>query len=72
MNLSAVGPFQATNHAQRGRLAAAAGTEQREELAFGDLKIDVIDRDHAVKGLVEILNPQKTHWPYPRQTAKKA
>src|SRR6516225_5859382 len=66
MNLSAVGFFQATDHAQRGRLAAAAGAEQREELAFGNLKIDVIDRDHAVKGLVEVLDAQKAHGWFPR------
>ena len=28
---------------------------------FGDLEIDVIDRDHAVKGFIEVLNAQKAH-----------
>jgi len=61
MNLSAVGFFQATNHAQRGRLAAAARAEQREELSFGDLKIDVIDRNHARRRFCRVLDAPEAH-----------
>jgi len=32
------------DHPQGGRLAAAGGTQQREELAFDDLHVNVLDR----------------------------
>src|SRR5262249_11728856 len=40
---------EARDHAQRGGLAAAGGTEQRDELARRDCKIDAVDR----RGLAE-------------------
>jgi hypothetical protein len=52
MDFPAVGLFQATDHPEGGGFATAAGTEQSKELALADLEIDVIDRDHAVEGLV--------------------
>ncbi len=38
------GHFQPGDHAQHGGLAAAAGPEQRHQLAFLDGEIDVVDR----------------------------
>ena len=56
INFAAVGLFQPADHTQRRCLAATAGTEQGKKFAFGDLQVDVIDGDHAVESLVEILN----------------
>ena len=35
--------FEAGEHAQSGRLAAAGGSDQDEELAVGDLQVDLVD-----------------------------
>jgi len=41
---AAVGLHQRGEHAQRGRLARAVGTEEAEDLAFGDLQVNPADR----------------------------
>jgi hypothetical protein len=56
MDSATIGFFQATYHAQRGRLAATAGPEEREKFAFGNLQVYAINRNHPVEGLVKILN----------------
>ena len=48
-----VGPFKAANHAQRGRLAATRGPEQREELPGTDLEVDALHGDDVVVVLLE-------------------
>ena len=43
--------LQAADHIQRGALAAAGGAQQADQLAIRNFKIEVIDRDHLVRGL---------------------
>jgi hypothetical protein len=59
MDLTTVG-FPPADHAQRGRRLQPLA-RAREELAFGDLQIDPIDRDDAAEGFIKALNAQKTH-----------
>ncbi len=44
-DLACIGSIQARDHAKQRRFPAAAGTEDRDELAGGHVEIDVIDRD---------------------------
>jgi hypothetical protein len=43
--------FEAREHAQRGGLAAAGGPDQDEELAVGDLEVDLVHRRPACPGV---------------------
>jgi hypothetical protein len=43
----AVGLEESRDHAKRGGLAAARGTEQADELARLDRQVDAVDRRHA-------------------------
>src|SRR3954451_5701688 len=52
-DLSGGGLLEAGQHAQRGRLAASRGTEQREELARLDLDVDPVDGGDAVELLAQ-------------------
>ena len=45
------GRFEPGEHAQQGRLAAARGAEQREELAPLDIEADIVDRDERAEAL---------------------
>src|SRR6185503_8556510 len=47
--------FQAGNHAEHGRFAAAAGSEQRQQLALLDRVADVVHGDHAAESLADIF-----------------
>ena len=58
------GDLEARDHAQGGGLAAAAGSQQREELAAGNLEGEVVDRYRIVEALAEGLEPE--HHPRPR------
>ena len=40
--------FEAGEHAQRGRLAAAAGADKHEKLAVDDLEVECVDRGFRV------------------------
>ena len=50
-----VGALEARDHAERRRLPAAAGAEQREELAVADLERDVVDGGVAAEALADAL-----------------
>jgi hypothetical protein len=47
-------PFESGDHAQRRRLAAAARTQEREELAARNLQVDAVDRDLLVEDPPEV------------------
>ena len=48
--------------AQRGRLAAAGGADQDQELAVGNLKVEVVDRDHvAGEALEHVIEGDRRH-----------
>src|SRR6185369_668873 len=51
------GQVEAAEHPQRGRLAAARRSEQREELARADLQVDRIDRDDIAEPLRDTGQP---------------
>ena len=53
--------FEAGDHAQRRRLAAARRPEHDEELAVGDGEVRVPHGDEIAEGLVEILDPDLGH-----------
>jgi len=53
-HLAGRGLYEAADHAQAGGLAAAARTEQREELARFDPKRDPVDRDDVPKAFLEV------------------
>ena len=61
VHLAGVGLFQAGDDAQRGRLARAAGAEQHEELAFGDVQADVGQRAHRADGFVDAVQGNASH-----------
>ena len=46
--------LEAADHPQRGRLAAARRTEQREEFAGGDLERDAVDRPDLAESLLQV------------------
>ncbi len=48
VNFAAAGFFQTGDHAERGRFAATAGTDENDELAVGDLEIHITDGVEAV------------------------
>ena len=50
-DLAGVGLLEARDHAQGRRLARARGPEHREELAAGDLEVDMVDGDDVAVGL---------------------
>ena len=50
-DLALVGGLEAADDAQRGRLAAAGGAEQRQKLVVVDIQIDMIQHQFPVKGL---------------------
>jgi hypothetical protein len=47
--------LEAGDHPQGGRLAAARGAQQREELALGDPQVDALDRPDVVAAGGELL-----------------
>ena len=49
--------FEAADHPQGGRLAAAGGTEEAEELGIFDLEVDVVDGDHITELLDDVGQP---------------
>ncbi len=51
--------LEAREHAQQGRLAAAGGADQREDLALGDVQVDVIHGLVAAEILDHVLDLQK-------------
>ena len=55
VELAAGDVLQAGDHTQRGRLAAAGGTNEHDELAVGDLEVEVLDGDDALVGDLEVM-----------------
>ena len=49
--------LEAADHAQRGRLAAARGAEEREELPAADLEVDAVDGDDITEALRDVDEP---------------
>jgi hypothetical protein len=47
--------LEAADHPQRGRLAAAGGSEQRIERPARDLEVERVDRGHVPKSLCDPL-----------------
>ena len=56
-DLARAGLLEAADHAQRRRLAAARGPEQGEEAAGRDLDRHVVNRNHVVEALGDVLEP---------------
>ena len=48
--------------AEQGRLAAARRPEQDDEVAVGDLEVDVVDRGELAEGLADGLEPDVCHY----------
>jgi hypothetical protein len=53
--------FKAGHDAQHGGLAAAAGSQQRDELALLDLQVELLNGHRAAKFLVYVRELQKCH-----------
>jgi hypothetical protein len=53
---------QTRNRAQQGALAAAAGTEENEELAVADVDRYVIDDGHALIALGDLVQSDRHAW----------
>ena len=67
---SSVGPVEAGDEAERRRLAAPGGPQQREELALREREIDPVQRDHLVELAPQVLQLDVGHqWPPPALTA---
>jgi len=45
LDVTFVGLLEACDHPKRRCLAGTGGAEQREELAFGDVEVELVDRD---------------------------
>ena len=61
------------DHSQQGRLAAARGADEDDELAVGDLERDVVDREHvAVVDLGHPLDPHPRHRPTPPSAPRRS
>src|SRR5208283_1186123 len=54
-----VGRLETGDEAHQGRLAAARGTEEREELAWRDFKRDLVERDDRTEALAGALDDEK-------------
>ena len=55
------GPVEAGDEAERGRLAAAGGAEQREELALAERDVDPVQRLDGAEVAVEVLQLEVAH-----------
>ncbi len=55
-NASLARRFEAAQHAQKRRLAAARSAQQREELTLFDLEIDLVDRGEIAETLGDSLD----------------
>ena len=49
------GNFEAGDHAEAGGLAGTRGSQHGEELAVGDLEVDIVDGHDRVKALLTFL-----------------
>ncbi|EBA06968.1 hypothetical protein SSE37_00815 [Sagittula stellata E-37] len=59
-------PFQPCDHAQKGGLAAARGTDKDDQFSGLDLKVDILkDGDGTAIGLLHIRQCQIGHFPLP-------
>ena len=56
-DLAGVGLLEAGDHPQGRRLAAARGAEQGEELAAGELEVEVVDGDEVAEALRDPFQP---------------
>jgi hypothetical protein len=72
---SGVRLLETGDHAQRGRLPASGGAEQRVELPSRDVEVDARHRGHPVEGLDQLDQPaplavDRTHvecaWAFPK------
>ena len=60
-DLAAGHVLEARDHPQQGRLAAARGADEHEELAVGDLERDVVDGPHRTECLAHLVEPDRRH-----------
>jgi len=60
-DLAAEDSLESRDHAQYGGLAAAAGAEQGEKFAVGNLQAHVIDGRHIAKALADMAEAQSGH-----------
>jgi hypothetical protein len=58
-DLAADRTLQAGNRPQRRRLAAAAGPQQREEVSFGHIDVDILRRLHRLAQFVLVLGVER-------------
>src|SRR5205085_10452253 len=68
---SLVGTIEACDEAQRGRLAAAGGTEEREELALAERDVDAVERLHSAEVTVQVQQFEVGHQRAPVITAPR-
>ena len=58
----AVDLLEAGEAAKQRRLAAAGRSEQHDEVAVGDLEVDVVDRGHLAEGLANRVEANVGHY----------
>ena len=70
--LARVGLVEAGDEAQRGRLAAAARPEQRDELALSEREVDALERRHGAEGAPQPseLDVRRHQRPIPTRTVR--
>src|SRR5205823_5400979 len=64
-DFTGIGRGQASDDAQQGGLAAAAGTEQRDQLTLADLERDPVQGDEAAEAFADVAEPDAhgfTRW----------
>jgi light-independent protochlorophyllide reductase subunit B len=56
-----IGPLEPRDHAQHGRLAAARGAQQRDELALLDPEGEILDHPNGAEGLFQMRKLEEGH-----------
>ena len=53
--------LEAGDHPQQGRLAAAGGADQHDELAVADGDVDAVDDGRRAEGLADVADRDRSH-----------
>ena len=71
-DLARLGALQAGDRTQGGGLAAAAGAQQREEMAFGDFDADVLRGLHRLPQLIGVFGAKRLDLKHGGRSAQAA